>query len=324
MNNKIKEYILKNSLIEISVLNLGAILHKFIYKDTNIVLSYDDISDYIENPIYLGAMVGRVAGRISNAKFQLNGKTYELDNNESNYSIHGGYTNLSKKYWNVKEYNTNNINPYIIFSTVLEDGDSGYPGRVEISIKYILISSSLRIEIFAKTNEDTIVNITNHSYFNLNTNKENSIKNHQLKINADEILANEENGVPFEIMSVEGTDFDLREYRELSILDNLTDNQSKHFGGYDHAFILNGRQAPLYLKNDKLELQVNTSYPSIVVYSGNAIGDELSISGTKSYNHQGIAIESQYEPDFINKDFLEKYILRKGEDLIEFIEFTVS
>lgn len=321
---EIKSYILKNNLVEISILNIGAVLHKFLYKGQNIVLTYDDINDYIKNQIYLGAIVGRVAGRISDAKFNLNGEEYNLDNNESNYSIHGGYTNLTTRFWHVEKYVRNDINPHIILSTILKDGDSGYPGNVKIAIKYILIESTLRIEIFANSDKDTIVNITNHSYFNLNSDKKKSIKNHKLKINSNQILANEDNGVPYKLMEVDNTDFDFNNFKSLSILNKLTHPQSKKFNGLDHAFILNGKVPSLVLKNEKFELLINTSYPSLVVYTGNEIGNKFDIANTKSYNHQGIAIEAQYEPDFINKDFLPNYILKKDNELIQFIEYKID
>lgn len=319
---EINKYTISNNLIELTILNIGASIYELKYKDTNVVLNYDDLELYKENPICLGAIVGRVAGRISNSKFELNGKTYELDNNESNYSIHGGYTNLTKAFWDITKINDTNSNPYIILLTKLNDGDSGYPGNVEISVKYILVSSTLRLEIFAKTDEDTLVNITNHSYFNLNVDKSKSIKNHELMINSNQILEAADNCVPINKLDNKNTDFDLNNYKSLEILDNLTHEQSKKFGGYDHTFLLNGEIPHAIIRNDKIEMEVTTSYPSIVVYSGNAIGQNYNISNTNSYNHQGICFEAQYEPDFINKDFLPNYILKKGEDLIESIEYN--
>lgn len=319
---EIKKYTIKNNLLELSILNIGASIYELKYKDRNVVLSYDNLMMYKNNPIYLGAIVGRVAGRISNAKFDLNDNTYHLDNNESNYSIHGGDKNLTKQYWEIKEIEDRLSNPYIILSTKLNDGDSGYPGNVEILVKYILISSTLRLEIFAKTDKDTIVNITNHSYFNLNYDKSNSIKNHELLINSDEILEVDDNCVPIAKLNSKNTDFDLNELKSLRLLDSLNHEQIKKFGGYDHTFILNGKIPHIILKNEDMEMEMTTSYPSIVVYSGNAIGENYSISKGQSYNHQGICFEAQYEPDFINKDFLPNYILKKGEELIESIEYN--
>lgn len=318
---EILKYTLKNSLIELSILNIGATIYEMKYKGCDTVLKYDEVSEYIENPICLGSIVGQVAGRISGAKFSLNGQIFELDNNESDYTIHGGFTNLTKTFWKVKEYNPFEVNPYIILKARLGDGVSGFPGNVDFEVKYILLSSTVRVELYAKTDKDTIVNLTNHAYFNLNQDKSKSIKNHTLKINSDKILEATDNCIPIGILDVKDTDFDLNQAKSLNILDELTHEQSKKFGGYDHAFILNGKIPNVVFSNGEIEMEVHTSYPSVVVYSGNAISDKYSISNVKSYNHQGICFEAQYEPDFINKDFLPDYILKSGEEVREFIEY---
>ena len=325
MVNKIEQYILKNNELEISVLNLGAVLHKIIYKDVNRVLSYDDLETYRTNPIYLGAMVGQVAGRISNASFRLNDEEIKVDNNVGDYCLHGGNENLTTRFWEVAEYNKSDVNPYIILTTILEDGQSGFPGNVEVSVKYILINSALRIEIFAKTDKDTIVSITNHSYFNFNADKSNSIKNHSLMINADKIIESDENCIAIGLMDVNGTDFELHNSKELTVLDNLQTPQAIQFDGYDHTFILNGDVPNVKFANDEVEMEVVTSYPAMVVYSGNAIPEgELFFDGVKSFMHHGICFEAQYEPDAINQDFLPEYILRAGEELREFIEYKFN
>lgn len=319
---QIKVFNLKNTLLEVNILNIGATLYELKYKGKNKILSYDNLEDYRKNPIMLGSIVGRVAGRISNAKFKLNGITYKLDNNESNYSIHGGNTNLSSKFWEVESYKPNFENPYIILKTTLKDGDSGYPGNVDFKVKYILIQSTLRVEIFAKTDKDTIVNVTNHAYFNLNEDKSKSIKNHKLMVNASNILEANDNCIPLSIMKVDNTDLDLRKPTSLELLDNLTHEQTKKFNGYDHAFILNGNIPNISIENEECKMIVNTSYPSFVIYSGNAISNNYKLNGTTSFNHQGICFEAQYEPDFINKNFLPNYILRENEESIHFIEYN--
>lgn len=319
---QIKEYILKNSLVEVSLLNIGATLHKLIYKGQNRILSYDNLEDYKTNLICLGSMAGQVAGRISNHKFRLNGKEYVLDNNESDYCIHGGFTNLTNTYWDVLENKPNATNPYIIFKTVLADGVSGFPGNVEFRVKYILISSTLRLEIFAKSDKDTIVNVTNHAYFNFNSDKSKSITNHNLKINANKIIELDSNCIPKAYMDVEGTDFDLRQEKSLEILNNQTHEQMTSFKGYDHPFILNGNIPALRFSNEEVAMTITTSYPAMVVYSGNFIGESFNIGNTKSYDNQGICFEAQYETDFINQDFLPTHVLKGGEEKMEIIEFT--
>lgn len=318
--SEIKSYILKNSLIEVSILNIGAALHRLVYKNANRVLSYKNLEDYRKNDICLGAMVGRVAGRISNAEFTLNNKKYKLDNNESDYCIHGGYDNLTKRIWDIKKYNPNDINPYVVLTTILEDGASGFPGRLEVSVKYILISSTVRIEIFAKSDKDTIVNITNHSYFNLNSDHNVAIKNHEVLVNADKFLIGDDNCTPIGIGEVEGSDLDFTSVKSLSLLDNLQSEQTIKYNGIDHSFILNGKVPNVLVSNDEVSLKINTTYPCMVVYSGNFISDNEEFETSKGYPHQGICFEAQYESDFINKDFLPNYILKKDEDFMQVIE----
>lgn len=320
----IKVYTLKNDFLEVSILNLGATLYKLKYNEINTVLSYKDISDYKNNSIYLGSMVGQVCNRISNHSFYLNDKKYILDNNESDYCIHGGKINLSNKYWDIEELNENSINPYIILKTTQKDLESGFPGNVDIKVKYILLDSTLRLEIVAKSDKDTIINITNHSYFNLNSNKDIDIKNHELLINSDEYIETDENSIPQKISKVDNTDFDLRLKKSLDILENLSSKQSRKVNGFDHNFILNGDKPAAILNNNDISLRIETSYPSLVVYTGNAISSNIKFEHGLGKTHNGICFEAQYETDFINKEFLPNYIYKKGEQFMEVIEYSFS
>lgn len=318
---EIKVYKLKNDNIELSVLNVGACIYKIIYKGANRVLSYKNLEQYRTNPLHLGAVVGRVAGRISDAQFSLNGVNYKLDNNESDYCIHGGFDNLTETFWDLVKINNQAENPYIILSTKLKDGTSGFPGNLIINVKYSLNAKSIRLDIVCKSDKDTIVNITNHTYFNLNTDKNRDIKNHNLQLNADRYLAANKNCIPISIEKVD-SDMDFTEEKSLSILDNLKGNQALQFLGIDHAYLINEGVESVILSNDEVCMKVSTSYPSVVCYTGNGMPDNIELETVMSKIHQGICFEAQYEPNFINADFLEKHILRAGQEYKEYIEFT--
>lgn len=312
----IKKYKLKNDYLEVTILNIGASIYELKYKNVNCVLSYSDINDYIENPLQLGALVGRVAGRISGGMFILNNHVYKLDKNDGVNSIHGGYNGLTNKLWEITDYDKTNDKPYIELTTDLKDGESGYPGNLKVKAKYTLNYNKVELQISAKSDQDTIVNITNHSYFNLNLKKTDKILNHELSIDANRYISLDSLSIPKSIKDVEATNFDFRSSKKLLNLDFNDDEELMFFGGYDHPFILNNNcdSVELYSEDSGIKMTLSTSYPSVVLYTGNKIGKEQRLNeGCQSFNQQGICIEAQYEPDYINQKYLPNYILREGE-----------
>ena len=174
---EIKVYTLENKFLKVELLNLGAIIRKIEFKDRNIVLGYEDIEKYRENPAYLGAIIGRTAGRIKDGILKLDGTEYQLDKNNNGNTLHGGKNSISHKFWNAE-----NIENGLCFSIKSPHLDNGYPANVEIKVSYILNNNELLIKYFATTDRLTYLNLTNHSYFNLSGSSDNIIYEDILKI----------------------------------------------------------------------------------------------------------------------------------------------
>ena len=164
---EIKIYTLENEFLKVELLNLGAIIKKIEFKNKNIVLGYEDIEKYRENPAYLGAVIGRTAGRIKDGLLKLDNTEYQLDKNNNGNTLHGGKNSISHRFWNVQ-----NIENGLCFSIKSSNLDNGYPANIEIKVSYILNNNELLIKYFVTTDNLTYLNLTNHSYFNLSGDSE--------------------------------------------------------------------------------------------------------------------------------------------------------
>ncbi|MCR5367192.1 aldose 1-epimerase [Eubacterium ruminantium] len=324
-------YTVKNGNAEVSVTDFGATLVNFIYtskdgKKTDIVLGYDDVKGYEDGDKFFGATVGRSANRIGNASFKLNGKEYKLTENDGTNNLHSGPCGYEKRIWDYIESAENSIT----FGLKSADMDQGYPGNACITVQYTLTAdAALVIRYTAVSDKDTVMNLTNHSYFNLNGEGSGSILSHKIKISAEHFTPVDKRLIPSgELRSVAGTKFDLREFTKISDNFDLSDEQMNLTGGFDHNFALdhsisfdndsNMLLAPCAeVTNDVLKLSVYTDLPGIQFYSGNFIGNVKGKAG-KEYNSQdGLCLESQYYPDSINKaadfDAFEAPILKAGK-----------
>ena len=311
---------IKNGDLEATILNYGASIYELKYKGVNTVLNYKDLQNYKTNKTFLGATVGRVAGRISNAQFHLNGKIFYLDKNEFPNSTHGGLTNLTTKSWDLETKTENSAT----FTTSLKDGDSGYPGNLNVKVIYDIKDNTLNINYIATSDKDTIVNITNHSYFNLNTNHS-KITNHTVQVLSDRYIALKEDSIPDKLANSEKTAFNLNQHTPLKDIFESDDAQIQKFDGIDHPFELSKKHnfdAKLNSEESNIQLTVKTSYPYLVIYSGNQLDESFEDSqGRKVGKYQGICFEAQYAPDFINQDYLDTHILKANEEYNHTISF---
>lgn len=288
---KIEAYTLKNkNNMEVKILNLGAIINKIVYKGKNRVIGFENYKDYIEDKNFFGATVGPVAGRISNGEFKLGDKVYKLEKNEGENHLHGGRESLAKKIWKLHEEHTDEKSQSITLKYKAKDGDGGYPGNREFLVRFTLTNdNSLMIEYFAKTDKETIVSLTNHSYFNLNKSLGEEILNHSLKIDADKYIELDEYNIPLGVKHVEDTVFDFRERKPIEI-------------GYDHPFILNKEGKEISLACNNIKLEVKTTEPSVILYTSNGLDKRV-----------GVCLETQWYPDGINKEFLGMNSLKPKE-----------
>ncbi len=313
-------YEIKNEYQTLRLLDLGAAIFEWLaFSDkTSIVLNNEDMDVYKDSKAgYFGATVGRVANRIKNGKFTLNNQTYQLaTNNMKKNHLHGGIIGFNLKTFDVIEHTDTKI----IFKTVSPDMEEGYPGTLVLYVTYELNENQMQITFDAVTNKDTIVNITNHSHFNLGGE---TILDHELKMNADRYLKTDQLLIPTgEIAQTKGTLLDFSEKRLLGpSIKSLVDTQ---FLGIDHAFLFAQDQEPsieLSYKNRKL--LIHTDYPGTQIYTMNHARTQLRKGGSKVQLFEAVAFECQFEPDAINHPNFSNTVLKPNEIYHHFIAYTL-
>ena len=309
MENNIKVYTLENNFLKIEILNLGACIQKIELKDKNniprnIVLGYDNLEEYIENPAYLGAIIGRTAGRIKNGILNIDGKEYNLSINNSTNTLHGGKNSISHRFWNIEK-----LNNKIICTIKSPNLENGYPGNIEIKIEYILFENELEIKYYANTDRKTYLNLTNHSYFNLSGDYTNTIYEDILLINSDYFLGINENSIPTNLISLDNSIFNFRVPKKIKDFFSGDDEQKDLANnGIDHPYILNNKNAVI-IKNENtgIKISVETDNPAVVIYTANYLNE----IGFKK--HSAICFETQEAPNLfqdkklnINPTFIDE------------------
>ena len=309
MENNIKVYTLENNFLKIEILNLGACIKKIElkYKNNiprNIVLGYDNLEEYIENPAYLGAIIGRTAGRIKNGILNIDGKEYNLSINNSTNTLHGGKNSISHRFWNIEK-----LNNKIICTIKSPNLENGYPGNIEIKIEYILFENELEIKYYANTDRKTYLNLTNHSYFNLSGDYTNTIYEDILLINSDYFLGINENSIPTNLISLDNSIFNFRVPKKIKDFFSGDDEQKDLANnGIDHPYILNNKNAVI-IKNENtgIKISVETDNPAVVIYTANYLNE----IGFKK--HSAICFETQEAPNLfqdkklnINPTFIDE------------------
>ena len=286
---EIKIYTLENKFLKVEFLNLGAIIKKIEFKDKNVVLGYEDIEKYRENPAYLGAVIGRTAGRIKDGLLKLDDTEYQLDENNNGNTLHGGKNSISHRFWNVQ-----NIENGLCFSIKSFNLDNGYPANIEIKVSYILNNNELLIKYFATTDNLTYLNLTNHSYFNLSGDSDNTIYEDILKIDSNYLIGINENSIPCETINLDSNIFDFREDKKLKEFFKA-DNEQKTIAnnGIDHPYVFNKEIGKLEIKNleSGIKMSVETNNPAVVIYTANYLQD----IGFKK--HSAICFETQEVPN---------------------------
>ena len=292
---KIKVFTLENKFLKVEFLNLGAIIKKIELKDKNgniknIVLGYEDVEKYRENPAYLGAIIGRTAGRIKDGILKLNDTEYQLDKNNNGNTLHGGKNSISHRFWSVE-----NIENGLCFSIKSSNLDNGYPANVEIKVSYILNKKNeLLIKYFATTDSLTYLNLTNHSYFNLSGNSDNTIYENVLKIDSDYLIGIDKDSIPCKTVNLNNNIFDFRKSKILEEFFKADDEQKTLANdGIDHPYIFNDKVGKLEIENLKsgIKMLVETNNPAVVVYTANYLQD----IGFKK--HSAICFETQEAPN---------------------------
>lgn len=315
-------YTLRNkNNMEIAVTDLGATLVRVMVEDKeknlcDVVLGYDEAAGYEEGGLFFGAVVGRCANRIGGAAFKLNENTYELVKNDNGNNLHSGPDFYNTRLWTVKE----TADDHIVFELKSPHMDQGYPGNLTISVTYILTDENeVKIEYRGTADADTIVNLTNHSYFNLNGHASGSVMGQKVWIDADAYTRADRESIPTgEITPVEGTPMDFREAKELG-RDIEEDYEALNFGaGYDHNWVLKNegqlrKVAEMSAEESGITMEVYTDMPGMQLYTGNFITDCTGKDHVMYHRRQAVCFETQYFPDAVNKKNFPSPVLQKGD-----------
>ncbi|XP_078261413.1 galactose mutarotase isoform X1 [Rhinoraja longicauda] len=309
-------FTLRSSSITLRVLSFGAIVTSLETEDrdgraADLVLGFDTLEGYINKHPYFGAVIGRVANRIAQGKFSIDGKDYQLAINNGPNSLHGGLKGFDKVLW------TPEILPNgVAFSMTSVDGDEGYPGELKVRVTYELNGEELSINYRAKTSKTTPVNLTNHSYFNLAGHGTPTIYDHEVSIEAESYLPVDKTSIPTgEIASVVNTYFDLR---NPVVLGNHIKNKLTE--GFDHNFCLSlSKQrspcARVYHRPSGRLLEMETTQPGIQFYTANFLDGSLKGKGGALYpKHSAFCLETQNWPDAVNKKKFPDVLLRPCEE----------
>ncbi len=309
--------------LDATVTNYGGIITSLSVADKNgvkedVVLGYDSLSAYQADSPYFGALIGRVGNRIADGKFSLDGKEYNLPKNNNGNTLHGGTKGFDKVVWDVVDTKTTDSTAQITLRYVSPDGEEGFPGTLTSLVNYIFTKDALKITYEATTDQSTVVNLTQHTYFNLSGNVKEDILNHKLQLNASQFVEVGELLIPTgELPFVNGTPMDFTNAKKIGKDINEDDAQLTNGMGYDHCWVLDGghTQVPrkvgsLYHAGSGRFMEIFTTEPAIQFYSGNFLDGFLTGKGGKVYDYRyGLCLETQHFPDSPNQPTFPSIVL---------------
>ena len=323
----VDQYILKNrNGMEISTINYGGIITSWKTKDRDgnyqdIVLGFDNLSEYESESPYFGAIIGRYGNRIAKGKFTLNDENYNLAVNNDENHLHGGIKGFDKVVWDTREV-VDDSTASLVLSYLSDDMEEGYPGNLKVQVTYTLDNNDkLSVKYEAVTDKTTIINLTQHSYFNLSADFNKNILDHDILINADSFLPVDSTLIPTgEIRNVGDTPFDFRSPKNVGEEINNSNKQLMIGNGYDHCWVLNNQDqgvrfvASAYDSSTGRLLEVFSDQPGIQFYSGNFLDGSLKskIGGTYDFR-SGFCLETQHYPNSPNEMSFPSVTLNPGE-----------
>lgn len=322
-----KLYVLKNANgMTAAVSDFGALLVSLFVKDKqgqfrDVVLGFDDVASYEDkNDTYYGSTIGRNGNRIGKAQCCISGVTYTFDKNDGNNNLHGGYNGYQIRMWDVKDQGDTDT-PWITFSLHSPHMDQGFPGNAEILVTYqITADDSLSISYDCVADADTIFNMTNHSYFNLNGHSSGTILDQEVQIRADAFTWADAESIPTgEITSVEGTPMDFREYHTIGERIEEEYLPLQYGAGYDHNYCVNDSKtqktvASMRAKESGICMDVITDLPGMQLYVGNFIkGNQVGKGGYVYPRRSGACFETQFYPDAPNHPEFAQPVFKAGE-----------
>lgn len=323
--------------MSVTVTNYGGIVTSILVPDrqgklADVVLGFDSLDGYLGEHPYFGAIVGRYGNRIANGRFSIGANTYTLAKNNGENALHGGLRGFDKAVWSAKEFTEKGARG-VELNYLSKDGEEGYPGDLDISVRYTLTDGNeLKIDYSAKATKSTVVNLTNHSYFNLAGQGEGDILGHEVTIHADRFTPVDAGLIPTgELRSVTGTPFDFTSRTAIGDRINADNEQIKFGGGYDHNFVLNGRGGLMRPVAEVLEpksgrtMLVHTTQPGMQFYTGNFLDGTIRGKGGKIYGKRyAFCMETQHFPDSPNKPAFPSTLLKPGEQYLTQTSYTFA
>lgn len=334
--SQVSIYTLRNGKgAEVKISNYGGIVTEWYAPDRHgkmgdVVLGYDNLAGYLKETPYFGCLVGRYGNRIAKGRFTLDGATYSLVTNNYPNHLHGGTKGFDKVLWKANAYVRADA-PYLELTYTSRDMEEGYPGNLTVKAVYSLgADNSLRLEYTATTDKATVVNLTQHSYFNLAG--KGDILGHEVYLNADRFTPVDSTLIPTgELRPVDGTPFDFRKPTTIGARVNQADEQLKFGGGYDHNWVINkpagqlGLQARVYEPSTGRVLEVLSDQPGLQFYCGNFLDGKITGKRGWSYQHRnGFCMEPQHYPDSPNQPNFPSVVLRPGQTYRNTIIYRLS
>jgi aldose 1-epimerase len=309
--------------VEAEISNFGGVVQALKVPDksgkfADVVLGYDKLDGYVTDKSSFGALIGRYGNRIAKGKFTLDGHTYTLATNDGPNHLHGGLKGFNKKVWSAKQSGNS-----LVLNYLSKDGEEGYPGNLNVTVTYTLTDDNeLKIQYDATTDKPTVLNLTNHSYFNLSGQDAGEILEHELTLHADKFTPVDQTLIPTgELRDVKGTPFDFTKSTAIGARINGTDEQLKFGRGYDHNFVLNGGitktprlAAEVYDSKSGRVMQVLTTEPGVQLYTGNFLDGTVHGKGGHVYNYRNaLCLETQHYPDSPNHSNFPTTELKPGQ-----------
>ena len=313
-----------NNGMRVEILNYGGIFKNLFVPDrdgntADIVLGYDKLEDYIKNDGMFGAIVGRNANRIADGMIEIFGKSYLLEKNDGNCNLHGGSQGLAHRLFSSEVRTFNNL-PALLLSHTIEDMSDGFPGTLTVTIAYALTDdNAVMIDYRAAADNDTIINLSNHSYFNLAGHGSGSVGGHTLDVGAAFYTPNTPEGYPYgEILSVENTPFDFRGGRRLDRDWEGDHPQTRMFGGYDHNLVLSGtdyrKVASVSEPSTGRMLELFTDLPGMQLYTANSLPERTYKEESLYKKHAGFCLETQLFPNAAKIPWFPSPLFCAGEE----------
>lgn len=330
---EVRELTLDNGVLSCKIITFGAALRSVVVPGregpVDVLLGYDTLAEYETQKGYLGAVVGRYGNRIAKGRFTLNGKTYNLATNNNGVNhLHGGNRGYSHRVWSVEELTADQV----ALTLDSPDGEEGYPGHFQVKITYTLKESALFLHYEAVCDQDTVCNLTNHSYFNLSGQGSGTVLDQEIKLYCSQYIPTDDTSIPLgTVDTVEGTPMDLRRPTPIGAHISEPFQQLVRGGGYDHCFVVDGQPGvmrPMAWARSGMTgiiMEAETTCPGVQFYSGNYLNDGRNGKGGAVYGYRhGFCLESQCYPDSPNQPTFPSCVLKAGEKYDEVTSFRFS